>query len=152
MGAINYGSNDYFNIGVNPENYWTEDESGENIFLDFEMEHDYNDAKSILSNYSFYYFTVTLEPGYYEGFYINIEFDYLWVDYEEKTLILKELTQLKKFLHECCAAGMVQYFAGWCMGYSDTEETKKAINQTIKDLKQDIRKYPTYKTYKAITA
>lgn len=143
MGTINYGSNEYFNIGANPENYWADDE-----FLDFEMEFDYNRIKSALEKYNFRYFTVTIEPGYYEGFYINIDFDYLWVDYYEKPEILKELTQLKIFLLGCAYNGLVEYYPGWCMGYSDPIDTKKAIVQRIKELKETFKKYPTYRTYR----
>ena len=143
MGTINYGSNEYFNIGVNPENYWVDGE-----FLDFEMEFDYNRIKNALEKYNFQYFTVTIEPGYYEGFYIKIDFDYLWVDAYEKLEILKELTQLKIFLLGCSYNGLVEYYPGWCMGYSNPIQTKKAIIQRIKELKSIMRKYPTYNTYK----
>lgn len=147
MGTINYGSNEYINIGVNPNNYWIEDENGENMFLDFEMEDDYQNIKFLLDDYNFHYFNVTIEPGYYEGFYIDIKFDYLWVDASEKPEILKELTQLKKFLLKCAECGLIEYYPGWCMGYSDYQNTIESIKTTIKDTKQNILKYPTYKTY-----
>lgn len=146
MGTINYGSNDYFNIGVNPNNYWIEDENGENIFLNWELEEDYTTIEKLLNNYIFDYFKVTIQPGYYEGFYIDISFDYLWVDYWEKPEILKELTQLKNFLINCVYSGMVEYYPGWCTGYSDTTKTFQAIKDRIKELKQDLKKFPTYKT------
>ena len=148
MGTINYGSNEYINIGANPNNYWIEDENGDNIFLDFEMDDDYQNIKSLLDNYNFYYFNVTIEPGYYEGFYIDINFDYLWVDAYEKPEILKELTQLKKFLLKCAGYGLLEYYPGWCMGYSDYKNTIESIKNMIRDTKQNILKYPTYKTYK----
>ena len=146
MGTINYGSNDYFNIGVNPNNYWIEDENGENIFLDYEMDEDYQAIEKLLNYYNFNYFEVTIQPGYYEGFYIDISFDYLWVDYWEKPEILKELTQLKNFLISCVYNGLVEYYPGWCMGYSDTKETIQAIKDKIRELKQYFKKFPTYKT------
>lgn len=151
MGAINYGSNDYINIGINPDNYWIENENGENEFLDFDIESDYVEVHGILDKYDFEYFAVDVKMGYYEGFYIDIDFDYLWVDSYEKPLILKELTQLKKFLLQCCEYGMVKYSPGWCTGYSDYKTTQKAINQAIGDAKEKIRKYPTWKTYKRVT-
>lgn len=148
MGTINYGSNKFFNIGINPRNYWIEDENNENIFLDFEMDEDYQEIKKLLSNYNFEYFKVTIQPGYYEGFYIDISFDYLWVDYWEKPEILKELTQLKNFMISCVYCGMVEYYPGWCTGYSDAAKTIQSIKDRIKELKQDLKKFPTYKTQK----
>jgi hypothetical protein len=143
MGTINYGSNDFINIGINPDNYWID-----NDFLDFEIESDYYEIKHIFNKYNFDYFTVTLESGYYEGFYIDIKFDYLYLDSYEKPLILKELTQLKLFLLECCDYGMVKYSPGWCMGYSDRESTIKAIKSTIRETKENIKKYPTWKNFR----
>lgn len=148
MGAINYGSNEYFNIGVNPENYWIENENGKNEFLDFEMQWDYEQVENILSKYHFDYFNISIESGYYEGFYININFDYLWVESYEKPLILKELTQIKLLLLECCNYGLVKYSAGWCMGYSDTSNTINSIKTRIKELKEYFKHYPTYNIYR----
>jgi hypothetical protein len=148
MGTINYGSNEYINMGVNPENYWIENENGENEFLDFEMQWGFEQIENALKKYAFEYFTVKLKSGYYEGFYIDIFFNYNYVDAYEKPLILKELTQLKHFLLGCCNYGLVEYYPGWSMGYSDTIHTKKAINDAIKAAKEKIKKYPTYKTYK----
>ena len=149
MGTINYGSNKYINMGMNLSVY-------DNIYnyenrqfeYETELQFLYDEIEHILKQYNFEYFTIKLEPGYYEGFYIDIDFDYLWVDYYEKPLILKELTQLKQFLLQCCNYGMVKYSSGWCMGYYNEEETRKAIKKCIRNTKEDIKKYPTYRTYK----
>ena len=143
MGTINYSSNDFINLGVNPDNYYHGDK-----YLDFLVDDDYQQIQNIINDFNFEYFTVKLEPGYYEGFYLHIEFDYLWVDYYEKPLILKELTQLKQLLLKCCNYGMVKYSPGWCMGYSDYKTTIKSIKDCIKETIENIKKYPTYKTYK----
>ena len=147
MGAINYSSNDTINIGVNPDNYWIENENGNTEFLDFEIAFDYKEITNLLNQYDFEYFTVKIEPGYYEGFYIDIDFDYLWVDSYEKPLIQKEITQLKCFLNGCIERGLVQYSPGWCTGYYSAIETRKNLDAAIKELRQIIRKYHTYKTY-----
>lgn len=149
MGTINYGSNNYINMGMNLSIY-------DNIYnyedrqFEYETELDYlwEEIKELLNKYTFEYFTIKLEPGYYEGFYIDIDFDYLWVDSYEKPLILKELTQLKQFLLQCCNYGIVKYSPGWCMGYYNEQETRKAIKQCIRNTKENIKKYPTYRTYK----
>jgi hypothetical protein len=149
MGAINYGYNNYINIGMNL-NQFDNINNYDDRQYEYESEFDYlwEETQTLLKTYNFEYFTVKLESGYYEGMYIHIEFDYLWVDYYEKPLILKELTQLKQFLLQCCEIGMVKYSPGWCMGYSDEQTTIKAIKECIKETKENIKKYPTYRTYR----
>lgn len=149
MGTINYGSNNYINMGMNLKQFDDILNYKDRIY-EYETELDYiwEETQALLNKYNFEYFTVKLEPGYYEGFYIDIVFDYLWVDYYEKALILKELTQLKQFLLKCCENGLVKYSAGWCMGYYTEQETIKAIKECIRTTKETIKKYPTYRTYK----
>lgn len=143
MGAINYGSNNYFNIGMDlSPDYDEYDYMGEFNYL-------VEETQAILEKYNFNYFNVDIEYGYYQGFYINIEFDYLWLDnHAERLTVLKEITQLKKLLFELCYIGLVKFSAAWCMGYSSEPETKRAIKQAIKEMKQDFIKYPTYATYR----
>lgn len=149
MGTINYGSNDYINIGMDLKQF-------DNIYnykdrqfeYETELQFLYEEIDELLNKYNFDYFTVKLKPGYYEGFYIDIDFDYLWLESYEKPIILKELTQLKQFLLKCSSFGMVKYSPEWCMGYYNEKETIKAIKETIKATKETIKKYPTYKKYK----
>lgn len=112
MGTINYGHNNYINIGMNLNQF-------DDIL-------NYDDRQ----------------------FEYETELDYLWVDYYEKALILKELTQLKQFLLQCCENGLVKYSPGWCMGYYDEQTTIKAIKSSIRETKENIKKYPTYRTYR----
>lgn len=143
MGTINYGYNNYFMMGINPYKYIDEYEKETDInFL-------WDEINNTLKKYKFEYFTVTLEPGYYEGMYINIDFDFLWLyNYQEKLIVLKETTQLKLFLLECCKWGFVQYSPGWVTGYYSEEETTMNIKQAIKEIKQNIKNFPTYYTYR----
>ena len=141
MGAINYGSNDYFNIGMDLSPDYDE--------FDHECEFNYQieETQRTLDKYNFEYFTIKIEYGYYQGFYIDIDFNYCYVDYWEKPLILKECTQLKKLLLELSYNGLVKYSAGWCIGYYSEQETNKAIKEAIKEIKEKMRKFPVYKTY-----
>lgn len=140
MGAINYGHNNYINIGMNLKQFDNIDNYDDRMY-EYETEFDYlwEETKALLNKYNLEYLTVKLEPGYYEGFYIHIDFDYLWVDYYEKPLILKELTQLKQFLLQCCENGMVQYFPGWGTSYANEQTTIKAIKECIKETKENIK-------------
>ena len=63
MGAINYGTSDYISIGLNVSR----------DFDEWELENLYNEFSEMLENRRFWYFHITLKPGYYEGFYIDIE-------------------------------------------------------------------------------
>lgn len=87
----------------------------------------------ILEKYSFDYFHVTIKPGYYEGFTLDIEnncpvaFDGL----EDKRAAQREITSLKKCLIECAGAGMVQCSPGWCTGYNNYRGTCEAIGAAI---------------------
>ena len=142
MGTINYGHNDYFNIGVNPANYWDND-----IFLDFEMDFDYNNIKSALDKYNFEYFTVTIEPGYYEGFSIDIEynFSYCLDGWQDRRQALKEITGIYKFLLKCINDfGLVACSPGWCTSYYDYNESIKRLKQAIKEMRQAVQSTPTW--------
>lgn len=141
MGAINYGTSDYISIGLNV--------SGD--FDEWEQEERWDEIAAILENYGFWYFHVTLKSGYYEGFYIDLEnnFPCFFDNWEEKRDAQKEITKIKRFLLDCTAAGLVQYFPGWCTGYSTAKETRAAINAAIKEMRREVQETPTYRQYNA---
>lgn len=141
MGAINYGTSDYISMGLNV--------SGD--FDEWEQEQARDEIAAILDKYSFYYFHIVLKSGYYEGFYIDIEYNFpvYFDDYTEKRDAQKEVTQIRRFLRECAAAGLVQYSPGWCTGYSDYIETTAAINAAIKEMRREVQETPTHRQYNA---
>lgn len=143
MGAINYGDSDIINIGL--------DVSDLNYYNDY-IENVYNDIKSILGNYMFNEFEIEIQSGYYNGFYININFNdvYYYDTYLNRLDTLKECTQLKHLLFNCVNAGLVVYSPGWCTGYMNEYDSKKEINKAIKKLKAYIKAIPTNKQYKEL--
>jgi hypothetical protein len=146
MGAVNYKTSDYITIGYNLNDI----DRVEPFYSDF-IEDDYIQVKWLLEKQRFYYFNVKIEPGYYEGFTIDIEnnFAYCFNDYLEKLDALKEATRLKKFLIEIVNDfNMVACYPGWCMGYSDYKTTLKEINNAIRELKSEIKTTPTWYTLK----
>ena len=174
MGAINYYTSDYITLGVKPyevddykndpdfmeiikEEYGvnTDNEEAvlnciyEQIQLDYDT--DYVNIVDELSNHYFYYFHVTVKPGYYEGFTINIEnnFGICYDDYAEKLEAQKEITEIKQFLLNCAGYGLVACFPGWCTGYSDYKGTVKAIKEAIKEMREEATATPTYYKLKA---
>lgn len=149
MGMINYRRSHFITLGLELfDSRDFEDESGE---VDHEaMCLSYEDAResieAILSKYDFYYFHVTVKPGYYEGFTIDIEnnFGLCYDCYADKLDALKEVTQLKKLLLECADSGLCEVHPGWVTAYLSYEDTVKDIREAIKELKMKIKSTPTY--------
>jgi hypothetical protein len=144
MGTINYATSDYITIGFNCDyDYIDEWEKETDLAVTYEI------INELLEKYNFYYYHVTLEPGYYEGFYIDIERNFIFYDdYVEKQEAQKEVTQLKNFLLECINEGMVQVYPGWCTGYEDHKTSIKNVKEAIKNIRLDIKITPTYRQYK----
>lgn len=144
MGTINYKTSDFITIGYNCNYIDYDDEFYNNLIQDY-----YEQVIYTLKKYDFYYFRVTVEPGYYEGFSINIEHNYNYCyDYsEEKRLAQKEITQIKKFLLECIEDfECVAVYPGWCTGYADYNKTLKELNGAIHEMRETVRNTPTWKT------
>lgn len=147
MGTINYKTSNYITIGYNCNNI----DYNEEFYTD-SISEDFDTIAGILRNEFFYYFHVELKPGYYEGFSIDIEFNFSWCfdNYREKIEAQKEITQIKKFLLKCindfelCAV-----FPGWCSRYADHNETIKLLNEAIKEMREAVRNTPTWQSLPA---
>ena len=169
MGTINYRTSDYLTMGLNPiSSYDLENDSGfmeelkqqideyggsiENAIQDYIQqcyEDDLANIENLLEKYTFCYYDIKIEPGYYEGFSLLIENNYgiAYDDYIDKQQALKELTVIKQFLLECAGYGLVVCYPGWCTGYEDYNQTVKTIKQTIKEMKQEVKETPTWNQY-----
>lgn len=152
MGTINYFTSDYITLGLQP--YDADEFIDDEGTIDYDLisiyyDDDYHNIKNELEKYSFYYYHVTIKPGYYEGFTIDIEnnFSIAFDGYEDKKEANKEITQIKHFLIGCAGLGMVQCFPGWCTGYSDYKSTIKAINEAIKIMREEVKTIPTWTQY-----
>lgn len=142
MGTINYYNSDYITVGYDCNNIDYEDQFSVNIVSDY-----YDQVKYTLEKQRFYYFHVSLEPGYYEGFSINIEFNFKWCFdcWQDKREAQKEVTQIKAFLLECINNfECVSVYPGWCTGYADYKTTLNDLDEAIKEMRADIRKTPTF--------
>lgn len=174
MGAVNYFTSDYIIMAVKP--YDTYDFENDQDFTEMVQEYmkeyggtleswiddyiksSYDDDKTnvsaILEKYSFYYFHVTIKPGYYEGFTLDIEnnFSVAFDGWEDKRAAQREITSLKKCLFECAGVGMVQCSPGWCTGYNDYKGTCKAIGAAIKAMRDEVKNTPTWRQYERESA
>ena len=155
MGAINYLTSDYITLAFRPYDYNEIEEAAmeygctpDDIISDYQHA-DFENAKAIVDDYSFYYYDVHVKPGYYEGSQIVIENNYpvCYDDYIDKREAQKEITQIKMMLLECADVGMVETFPGWCTGYSDHKGTVKAIKEAVKDMRAQVEVTPTWIQY-----
>ena len=158
MGAINYGTSDYITIGANPDairelNTWygldgeilEVDENSARIDMELILE----DVQNELDKYDFYYYHITIKPGYYEGFALDIENNYCVAldSWENRREMNKEITQIKQLLLECAGLGLVACYPGWCTGYEDYNGTIKAIKAAIKEMRAEVKATPTWAQY-----
>jgi hypothetical protein len=167
MGTINYYTSDYITLGVRP--YDIDDFKNDPDFIEEMIDlygevnddliYDYindlvdDDRANIehaLDKWDFYYFHIVIKPGYYEGFSLDIEnnFSLCFDSYEDKRAAQKEITGIKQFLLGCAGLGLVKCAPGWCAAYYNYFDTVKAINAAAQEMREEVRRTPTWKTYK----
>lgn len=142
MGTINYFTSDYITLGYNTNNINYDDD-----FYYDDINYEFDEIAALLKNEFFYYFNITLKPGYYDGFTINIEnnFGYCFNDYSEKKEALKELTRIKNFLiYIVDNFNVCEVWPGWCTSYQEYHTTIIDIKAAIKEMKSEIKTTPTY--------
>ena len=142
MGAVNYKTSDYITLGYNTNNIDYDDQYYDDLIND-----EYDEIKFLLNKQYFYYFNVKLEPGYYEGFTIDIEhnYSYCYDNYTEKLQALKEITRIKQFLlYVINNFNINVVYPGWCTGYGDYKKTIAEINDAIIEMKNSVKNTPTY--------
>ena len=141
MGAINYFTSNYITLGYNCDGIDYDDE-----FYPDEIQDEYEQIKYLLDKGYFYYFHITLKPGYYEGFIIDIEnnFSICFDHYDEKLQALKEITQIKNFLLYIVENFNISVvYPGWCTSYGDYKKTISEIKAAIKIMKSEVKNTPT---------
>jgi hypothetical protein len=147
MGTINYFTSDYITLGYNCDALDYDDD----FYSDY-INDEYEQINYLLNKESFYYFHITLKPGYYEGFTIDIENNFSWCfdNYNEKIQALKEITQIKNFLLNIINDFNISVvYPGWCTSYGDYKKTISEIKAAIKIMKYEVKNTPTYYTLKA---
>lgn len=147
MGAINYKTSDYITLGyldISQQDF--DEEYNENDYYLYE-EDDFTQIKYLLEKQHFYYFRITLEPGYYSGFSLDIEnnFSYCYDDYTQKKEALKELKQIKKFLNYIVDNfNIAACSPGWCTTFYNYNDTITKICGAIQAMQDEIKNTPTY--------
>ena len=146
MGTINYTTSEYITIGYNCNNIDYNDEE-----CAFYIQDDFDRIKDRLNHESFYFFHVTIEPGYYEGFSINIEFNYplFFDDFSEKREAQKEVTRIKDFLKWCIDEnGCCAVFPGWCTSYLNYKESLVLLSDAVREMRKTVKDTPSHQRYR----
>ena len=153
MGSINYFTSDYITIGVdlnalhdNIENEFDDDYSRDYYISDY-INDLYDDVEALLKQYDFYYFNVRVKPGYYEGFSIDIEYNFAYCldSWRDRRDALKEITDITAFLLKCindfnlCAVS-----PGWCTTYYSRNDTIKKLKDAIEEMRDTVKRTPTW--------
>ena len=166
MGAINYYTSQFITLALMPYDFTETEEYIKNNYVEFNLDGpedvtpdlvydeineyyncDYENAKYIIDKYDFNILDISIEAGYYEGYSINIKFDWNYFDdTSEKRDAQKELTQLKKCLYELAGVGYMACRPFWCTSYKNYNDTIKDIDTAIKEARAEFRKIPTYYT------
>lgn len=131
MGTINYGGNrtneGLLNIGLNLNRFCSP----------ITIMRRANMMREIVDDYNGTWFKVNVEPGYYEGAWIAIEWDEDILFYNgpwSLEEVRSEITCLNTMLQLLVNVGCVEYWPGWCMRYSTAAETRKAIITNVERL------------------
>lgn len=151
MGTINYKTSDYITIGYNCDWDSGDFESWEEMENEkvFDIENTFSEVNHILEKYNFYYYQVKLDPGYYEGFSIDIEcnFGIAWDSWEDKREAQKEITQIKAFLTECIENGLCVVHPGWCTAYLNYSDSLQELKEAIAEMRLEAKTIPTWNQY-----
>lgn len=156
-------------IGLKPTSCYSDEESGYTEWFkqqksenedfeynryDYDAEEDYfrrEDIENFLKNADLPdYYNISLESGYYEGFYLKIENKIPWLfnDYEEKKEFQKDITILKNILLKIIKEyGLVVVYPGWCTGYADEKNSISEIAEFVKNLRQEVKSVDTCYIY-----
>ena len=95
----------------------------------------FKDCKFELENQGFKYYKVLVEGGYYQGFCVEIDHEFLYLDSPlERLEMHKELTQLRTKLRHCIREfGLRVHYPSWCPGWEDTiEKSLTKLQESIK--------------------
>lgn len=169
MGTVNYSKSDFITLGIIPyryEDFANDPEITQDAIeqaelhgttmeyelldtLNYYYECDYFNISGQLRRHNFHYFHVDIKPGYYEGFTIDIEFNYgiFFESWDDRRDANKEITEIKKFLKDCAGLGMVACFPGLCTTYYDYAETLKEISRATKEMRETVKSVPTWNQY-----
>lgn len=137
MGAVNLGTSKVITLGFKPYidvGIPYPDEP------DDPYEDDQANVEAIITLYDFKFFTVKIKPGYYESFYIDIDYDLGDLEDFEEEEINAEINCLKRCLESCAAVGMQACTPGWVTTWFTYEDSVDMIETAINNLRNGVHK------------
>ena len=167
MGTINFGTSDYITMGTRTQNY-SDFENDSDFLSEYakdidrfgldsviydEISENYEcdriNIETLLKHYNFCFYHVAIKPGYYEGYYLDIEnnFGIAYDCWEDKRAAQKEITQLQQFLIDCAGSGFTVVYPGWCTTELNYNDSVKAIKAAIKEIREESKAIPTWLWY-----
>lgn len=140
MGAINYGTSTYLcSLGYNLNNDVADLEEAQDDQL-----RTADEVQDYLNELSLSHYDIELKPGYYNGFYLEINGNY-YADDEDKQERVKELHKIgRALIHLANYFGLVSYAPSWCTGYATKDSTIRIIKNSVKKEITAIYKSMTY--------
>ena len=148
MGAINFGTLTNMSRLALVNEPETEEEQEEEYFYNYELE----ETQAQLDKLNLYYFNLSINYGYYDGFYIVLGYEnipYIYNNSQEKAETLKELTAIKNILIELVKKGLLKgCYPNWVTTRLNTAETLRQIKRIIKALKEETKETYTSRTCK----
>lgn len=175
MGTINYNTSNYITMGIIPEHEWdyvtdkvcfhemeklaeewgVDTRSAILQNIQDNLEADITNVEWLLNNkYNFHYYYIKIEYGYYEGFslFIGNNYGVAYDSYRDKPEAQKEITQIKQFLLDCHNLGLVSVYPGWGTTYRSREETEADIEDAIREMREEVKRTPTWRQYERESA
>ena len=117
------------------------------------LQEDFEILEDFIKEKNFYYFHIAVKPGYYEGFSVDIEynFSYCLDGWRDRIEAHKEITRIKQFLIDCINDfGLCAVSPGWCTTYYNIKDTLKKLSEAIKEMRDTVNNTPTWaQVYKA---
>ena len=152
MGTINYKRNNYITIGLHDKFCAYNEIEEDDEYIPWECTEEYyiyENIKKIIDRYNFYYIDISIQEGYYYGFYLDFDLKQAWYnDCKEQAEANKEITQFKKMLLQCINAGLCVVYPGWCTSYNENiKEIQKEIQKGINLMREEVKEN-TWKNYK----
>lgn len=165
MGTINYGTSKYITMGIDPYDF----EQVKNCIIE-ELQEDQEDVtpddisdQEVYDRIESYYdadrenaeyylnelnlntgnFSVKLNPGYYEGLYISIDYDNLYFyDQDEKDETIRDVKKIIDLLKNLAGIRFQACYPFWYTTFKSYEETLKEIETAYNDMISDINNTP----------
>ena len=141
MGTINYKRSEIITLGYNTDNQIDEDFDEEDIQL--QQEFDYEVSEEIVNKYTFKWFNVKIQYGYYDGYYLDLDKEYdinSFLEDYERDEIKEEINDLEELLNELVKNSQMNIcYPFWCTGWEDYDNSLIKINEAINKLRKELR-------------